>query len=538
VSAKSWWIATPYGIAVAGVRTSQTADALMSGMHTASGACRCPPRCFRGRQRVASQYRGFKTVRGMRDVLPPESRRLAYLRAQGVRSAELAGYAPISTPILEEVGVFTHALGEASDVVSKEMYTLEDRRGAKLCLRPENTAGVARAIGASPLVQARELPQRFHYDGPMFRYERPQRGRYRQFEQFGVERFDHTDATATEGIVRDAEVVGVAAHFLHSVGVLHAVELQLNFLGDSAARARYSTAMADFLATRRSELSEASQERLDRGSVLRILDSKSPADATVLGDAPLLADFLGAEAAARAEATHAAIVAVLAEIPAAAGAASGGGVSVVVNPRLVRGLDYYTDTVFEFVSVGSNSAGNGKEKKVGAQSTVLAGGSYGGLVASLQAGGKQRKAAAQVTGVGFSAGIDRLSLLLEEAAPELCARVDATPPHVAVLPAPPAGSDGDLSADASVLSLRVAQHLRSAGVTAVGYGSSGSLQQLLGRAVSNGASHAVFVSRDRSSARTVTAGDLESVAMGLKDLSKGTQVDVQGMRALLDSLGR
>ena len=163
-------------------------------MHTASGACRCPPRCFRGRQRVASQYRGFKTVRGMRDVLPPESRRLAYLRAQGVRSAELAGYAPISTPILEEVGVFTHALGEASDVVSKEMYTLEDRRGAKLCLRPENTAGVARAIGASPLVQARELPQRFHYDGPMFRYERPQRGRYRQFEQFGVERFDHTDA--------------------------------------------------------------------------------------------------------------------------------------------------------------------------------------------------------------------------------------------------------------------------------------------------------------------------------------------------------
>jgi histidyl-tRNA synthetase len=296
--------------------------------------------------------------------------------------------------------------------------------------------------------------------------------------------------------------------------------------------------MAQFLATRRSELSEASQQRLDRGSVLRILDSKSTADAIVLEDAPLLADFLSAEAVARAEATHAAIIAVLAEITAAAGTDSRAGVSVVVNPRLVRGLDYYTDTVFEFVSVANNSADRGKGGKVGAQSTVLAGGSYGGLVGSLQADGKQWKAAAEVTGVGFSAGIDRLSLLLEEAAPELCARVDATPPHVAVLPTQPAGSADDLSTDASVLSLRVAQHLRSAGVTAVGYSSSGSLQKRLGRAVANGASHAVFISREVSSTDGPTVDDLESVTVALKNLSEGTQVDVQGIAALLETIAR
>jgi histidyl-tRNA synthetase len=296
--------------------------------------------------------------------------------------------------------------------------------------------------------------------------------------------------------------------------------------------------MAEFLAARRSELSEASQERLDRGSVLRILDSKSAADAVVLEDAPLLADFLGTEAVARAEATHAAIVALLAEITAGGGTDDRASVSVVVNPRLVRGLDYYTDTVFEFVSVGDNSAGSGKGRKVGAQSTVLAGGSYGGLVGSLQADGKQRKAAAEVTGVGFSAGIDRLSLLLEEAAPELCARVDATPPHVAVIPTQPAGSADDLSTDVSVLSLRVAQHLRSAGVTAVGYSSSGSLQKRLGRAVANGASHAVFISREVSGAGGPTVDDLQSVTLGLKNLSEGTQVDVQGIRALLDSIAR
>jgi histidyl-tRNA synthetase len=529
-----------------------------------SGGCRrcgCPPPIVSGVQPSAPR-RGFKTVRGMRDVFPPESRRLAYLRSQAVRSAELAGYAPISTPLLEDVGVFTHALGDASDVVSKEMYTLEDRRGAKLCLRPENTAGVARAFGASPLAQPHELPQRLHYHGPMFRYERPQRGRYRQFEQFGVERFDHVDAGTEAGVVRDAEVVGIAAHFLRSVGVLHAVELQLNFLGDSAARARYSAAMAEFLAPRRAELSAASQERLDRGSVLRILDSKSAADAAVLEEAPLLADFLSPEAAARAAAAHAAIVAVVAELDASHGGGGpqaegggGGGASsssssssmrVTVNPRLVRGLDYYTDTVFEFVSVGGggDSSGGGGGK-VGAQSTVLAGGSYGGLVASLLEG-KQKKAAAHVTGVGWSAGLDRLSLLLEEAAPELCRQVDASPRHVAVLPMdrppqPPAGSETDGEKeeedadglDAATLSLRISQRLRSADLAAVGYGGNGALQKRLGRAVASGASHAVFIPH---AAETADKEDLESVALGVKDLSAGTQVDVRGVTALLKAL--
>ena len=318
--------------------------------------------------------------------------------------------------------------------------------------------------------------------------------------------------------------------------MLHAVELQVNFLGDSAARTRYSNALADFLATRRSELSAASLERLDRGSVLRILDSKSPADAAVLEEAPLLVNFLGAEAVARAEATHAAIVAVLADIAAAGGGDSCSGVTVVVNPRLVRGLDYYTDTVFEFVSTTSDSACNGTGRKVGAQSTVLAGGSYGGLVASLQADGKQRKAAAKVTGVGFSAGIDRLSLLLEEAAPDLCAQVDATPPHVAVLPTNSAETDDDLCTNASVLGLRVSQHLRLAGVTAVGYSSSGSLQKRLGRAVANGASHAIFISLDASSVDIETLDDLESITMGVKNLREGTQVDVNGIGAVLDNL--
>ena len=285
--------------------------------------------------------RHYRAVRGMRDVFPPETRRLAYLRAQAVAAAELAGYAPVSTPLLEELGVFTHALGDGSDVVSKEMYTLADRRGTQLCLRPENTAGVARAFGnASALSAARALPQRYYYHGPMFRYERPQRGRYRQFEQFGVERFDNAEGGEAPPL-RDAEVVGVAAHFLQAAGVLSGVTLQLNCLGDGAARARYSEALGAYLSPRASQLSAASQQRLERGSVLRILDSKSAADSALLSDpaAPLLADFLGAEAAAQAEATTAAIEAVLSEL-----GAEGEGVSVVANPRLVRGLDYYTDT--------------------------------------------------------------------------------------------------------------------------------------------------------------------------------------------------
>lgn len=467
---------------------------------------------------AAAGARGFKTVRGMRDLFPPESRRHAFLRATAIGTAELCGYAPLQTPLLEEVGVFTHALGDASDVVSKEMYTLEDRRGSKLCLRPENTAGVARAFGASALAQPHELPQRFHYHGPMFRYERPQRGRYRQFEQFGVERFDHVDAGEAVAVARDAEVVGVAAHFLREVGVLHAVELQLNFLGDSEARQRYSAAMAAYLAPRRDELSEASRDRLDRCSVLRILDSKSAGDALVLEGAPLLADFLGEAASGRAAAAHAAILATVGEL---------GEVSVTVNPRLVRGLDYYTDTVFEFVSVGGGGDGDGAGK-VGAQSTVLAGGSYGGLVGALQGGGKK---AAHVTGVGWSAGLDRLSLLLEEAAPELCARVDASPPHVAVLPM----QTDDAGAASATLLLRIGQRLRASGVAAVDYGGAGNLQKRLGKAVSSGASHAVFISAEgMSSAPDV---DLETLGLTVKDLEAGTQLDVAGISALISSLG-
>ena len=467
---------------------------------------------------MAAPRRTFKTVRGMRDLFPPESRRHAFLRASAIRAAELAGYAPLQTPLLEEVGVFTHALGDASDVVSKEMYTLEDRRGSKLCLRPENTAGVARAFGASALAQPHELPQRFHYHGPMFRYERPQRGRYRQFEQFGVERFDHVDAGDAVAVGRDAEVVGVAAHFLREVGVLHAVELQLNFLGDSEARRRYSAAMVAYLAPLRDELSEASRERLDRGSVLRILDSKSAGDALVLQGAPLLADFLGEAASSRAAAAHAAILATVGEL---------GAVRVTVNPRLVRGLDYYTDTVFEFVSVGGAGEGAGK---VGAQSTVLAGGSYGGLVGALQGGGKK---AAHVTGVGWSAGLDRLSLLLEEAAPELCARVDAAPPHVAVLPM----QTDDTRVASATLLLRIGQRLRAAGVAAVDYGGTGNLQKRLGKAVSSGASHAVFISAEEMSRSTGAPGvDLETLGLAVKDLEAGTQVDVCGVSALISSL--
>lgn len=312
----------------------------------------------------------LRAIRGMNDLLPGQSATWQYVESTLGELFARYGYSEIRFPILEATQLFSRAVGEATDIVEKEMYTFDDKSGDSVTLRPEGTAGCVRAAIEHNLFVT---PQRLWYTGPMFRYERPQKGRLRQFHQFGVEVF------GIQGPDIDAEILIMTARLWRQLGLAEHVSLQLNSLGNSESRAAYREALVEYLGARREQLDEDSQRRLERNP-LRILDSKNPQTQELLAEAPCLLDFLDAESAAHFEQLRALLDAA--------------GVAYQVNPRLVRGLDYYGKTVFEWVT-----------DSLGAQGTVCAGGRYDGLVE--QMGGKPTPA------VGFGLGVERLVLLLE-----------------------------------------------------------------------------------------------------------------------------
>lgn len=313
----------------------------------------------------------LQAIRGMNDLLPDESGQWQYLENTLKSILQQYSYREIRFPIVESTELFKRSIGEVTDIVEKEMYTFDDRNGDSLTLRPEGTASCVRACEQHGLLY--NQTQRLWYMGPMFRHERPQKGRYRQFHQLGVEVFGMT------GPDIDAEVLLLSARMLRALGVADQVTLQLNSLGSSEARAAYKVALVDYLSQYREQLDEDSQRRLT-SNPLRILDSKNPETQKILDGAPVLLEHLDEASAAHFEQ----LKAILTEA----------GVPFEVNPRLVRGLDYYGKTAFEWVT-----------DALGAQGTVCAGGRYDGLVEQL--GGKPTPA------IGFGIGLERLLLLLQ-----------------------------------------------------------------------------------------------------------------------------
>ncbi|MEP4485395.1 MAG: histidine--tRNA ligase [Halioglobus sp.] len=313
----------------------------------------------------------IRAIRGMNDILPNETPAWQQMEAVIAATARSYGYGEIRLPVVEHTELFTRSIGEVTDIVEKEMYTFNDRNDESLTLRPEGTAGCVRAAIQQGLLN---VPQRLWYTGPMFRYERPQKGRQRQFHQFGVEAF----GIATPDI--DAELILLSARFWQQLGLGDSVTLQLNSIGSNESRTAYRDALVAYLEQHLDALDDDSQRRL-ASNPLRILDSKNTDTQALLDDAPDLSEYIDEES--RADFNR------LCELLAEA------GVEFEVNTRLVRGLDYYNKTVFEWVT-----------DRLGAQGTVCAGGRYDGLVEQL--GGKA------TPGIGFAMGLERLVLLMEE----------------------------------------------------------------------------------------------------------------------------
>ncbi|QNH07884.1 histidine--tRNA ligase [Pseudomonas sp. B11D7D] len=316
--------------------------------------------------------KSLQAIRGMNDILPEQTPAWRYLESTLVSLLDGYGYKEIRLPIVEYTELFARGIGEGTDVVDKEMYTFLDRNEESLTLRPEGTAGCVRAVLEHGLSGGGQV-QKLWYAGPMFRYEKPQKGRYRQFHQVGVEAFN------LPGPDVDAELIVLTWRLWKKLGLADAVTLQLNSLGSSEARAAYRDALVAYLQERFDKLDEDSQRRLSTNP-LRILDSKNENTQAVLVGAPTLGDYLDEESLQHFEG-------VKARLDAA-------GIRYQINHKLVRGLDYYNRTVFEWVT-----------DKLGAQGTVCAGGRYDGLVTQL--GGKA------TPGVGFAMGVERLVLLLE-----------------------------------------------------------------------------------------------------------------------------
>jgi histidyl-tRNA synthetase len=314
----------------------------------------------------------IRAIRGMNDLSPEQSPLWQYIESKVASLLASYGYKEIRFPIVEYTELFKRSIGEVTDIVEKEMYTFNDRNDESLTLRPEGTASCVRA--ASQLSLLKNQQQRLWYSGPMFRYERPQKGRLRQFHQVGVECF------GMAGPDIDVELLLLSARLWKLLGVQDVVRLELNSIGAAVDRKNYKQALVEFLTPIKEQLDDDSQRRLETNP-LRILDSKNPDTQTLLIDAPSMTDYLGAEASAH----FTELKAMLDEV----------GITYTVNPKLVRGLDYYNYTVFEWVT-----------DKLGAQGTVCAGGRYDGLVEQLGGG--------DTPGVGFAMGMERLCLLLQE----------------------------------------------------------------------------------------------------------------------------
>ena len=328
-------------------------------------------------------------VKGMNDILPPESARWEALETQVREVMRLHAYRNIRTPIVEPTALFVRGLGEVTDIVEKEMYSFEDRlNGEQLTLRPESTAGVVRAVVEHNLLY--EGGKRLYYMGPMFRHERPQRGRYRQFHQIGAE------ALGFGGSEVDAELILLACALWQAIG-LQDVRLELNSLGQPPERAQHRAALITYFEQHADQLDEDAKRRL-HSNPLRILDSKNPAMKALNEAAPKLLDFLGEESLAHFNAVRAILDA--------------NGVAYSINPRLVRGMDYYNLTVFEFIT-----------ERLGSQGTVCGGGRYDYLIGEI--GGKHAPA------VGWALGVERVLELLKEQGE---AMTEAAPDAYAIIP--------------------------------------------------------------------------------------------------------
>jgi len=323
----------------------------------------------------------IQSIRGMHDVLPTDSHRWQALESIVQNIMRQYGFSEIRMPLVESTDLFCRSIGEVTDIVEKEMYTFDDRNGDKLTLRPEGTASCVRAGIQHGLLY--NQVQRLWYNGPMFRHERPQKGRYRQFHQFGVEVY----GINTPDI--DAELILIGARLWRQLG-LKDIRLELNTLGSAEARETYKQVLVKYLQGHHDSLDEDSIRRLD-SNPLRILDSKNPALKDILDNAPQLLDYLDDESKQEFETLKESL--------------DVAGIKYRINPRLVRGLDYYCKTVFEWVT-----------DQLGAQGTVCAGGRYDGLVAQL--GGKQTPA------IGFAMGVERLLALLEQQGEDSCASAD------------------------------------------------------------------------------------------------------------------
>jgi histidyl-tRNA synthetase len=315
--------------------------------------------------------KNIQAVRGMRDILPDQAALWQWVEDRIKAVLGRYAYHEIRMPILEQTDLFRRSIGEVTDIVEKEMYTFEDRNGDSLTLRPEGTAGCVRACLENGMLHNQQ--QRLWYQGPMFRHERPQKGRYRQFHQIGVETF------GMPGPDIDIEVIRLSASIWQELG-LEGLELQINTLGTAEERQAYRAELVEYLSAHEGRLDEDSRRRL-RTNPLRVLDSKNPELADLLGAAPALLDHLGAESRRHFEAVQAGL--------------ERGGLDYRVNTRLVRGLDYYSRTVFEWVT-----------DRLGAQGTVCAGGRYDGLVEQL--GGRPTDA------IGFALGLERLVAILAD----------------------------------------------------------------------------------------------------------------------------
>tara|TARA_R110000782_G_scaffold53567_5_gene113867 strand:- start:419 stop:1696 length:1278 start_codon:yes stop_codon:yes gene_type:complete len=404
----------------------------------------------------------LQAVRGMNDVLPADSALWQYFERTVADLLTGYGYQQMRMPIVESTELFKRSIGEVTDIVEKEMYTFADRNGDSLTLRPEGTAGSVRAMLEHGLIGC-GVSQKVWYAGPMFRHERPQKGRYRQFNQIGVETFNIT------GPDIDAELILLSWRLWKQLGLQDAVTLELNSLGSSEDRGRYREELVAYLRERFDQLDEDSQRRLE-SNPLRVLDSKNPTTQALLADAPRLVDFLNEDARTHFEGLRALLDAA--------------GVPYVINPRLVRGLDYYGLTVFEWVT-----------DKLGSQGTVCAGGRYDGLVEQL--GGKPAPA------VGFAMGIERLLLLIQT--------LDCVPSHLTRQVDVYLVTLGD---GAALAGFRLAEQLRDAlpGLRLVVHCGGGSFKSQFKKADKSGALFALILGEDEVTAEQIGIKPLRSDA--------------------------
>ena len=399
---------------------------------------------------------GLQPVRGTHDLFPADMRRHRMVIDTARAVAERYGYGEIATPIFEFSEVFQRTLGDTSDIVTKEMYSFTDRGGENITLRPEYTAGIARAFISGGLQH--QLPLKLFCHGPMFRYERPQKGRLRQFHQIDVE------LLGVAGPQADIEVIALGWDILTALDLSRRCVLELNTLGDQASRTAYRAVLVEYFRAHKADLSQDSLDRLDRNP-LRILDSKDESDRKVVAGAPSFQDHLNEE-------SHAFFATVKAGLETL-------GIPYKLNPRLVRGLDYYCHSAFEFTTAD-----------LGAQGTVLGGGRYDGLIETM--GGPP------TPGIGWAAGIERLAMLIAE---------PPTPPRpLAIVPM---GHAGEAKA------LVLARDLRRAGF-AVELGYAGNMKKRMQRANKVNARAAVILGED----------ELQRGAAAVRDLDSGEQTEI------------